>query len=120
MEITPEKLSYLFPVGVLVSLLLVGLIGYAVKRLEDYLKTKTGIEKYEELRQQTLMVVRRLQQVGENFGYSNEQKKEIAVLAVLRISETLKLGIDENEADMLVEWGVNVMKATSKALSAEG
>jgi len=94
---------------VLVLTLLAGVVGYLVLLIRKAIVSKIGQEKYDYINKVIEDIVRYVEQMGKNVGWSSEDKKRMAVNLIHNAVEKLGFQVDEDLIDILVERAVQVV-----------
>lgn len=94
----------------LVGLLLL-LVKLGLNKLTTYLEAKMGKEHVETLKALADTIVRSLAQSPAFEGLANEEKKQMAILAITRWANDKNIPIKREFVDSLIEEAVQKMKA---------
>ncbi len=93
---------------------IVGLLAYAGKQLITigllYLQKKIGVSEYDLLLKNASTVVRFLSQSPATELWDGAQKKQYAINTILNFAEKMKINVNYDTVDQLIEEAVQVMK----------
>lgn len=75
-----------------------------------YFKKWLKLKGYDAAFNRIVLIVRGIDQQAKAFGWTNERKKEIAVMTVKALCEALKIKMTDEEISDLIEAAVNLVR----------
>ena len=117
---TEEHVALLIDLGVKLIAAVAGMaLIYGTAFAKKFLEAKLEAGQYDLLKDRAEMVVRAFEQMGENYGWTSEYKKQKALMALQYAADALNLPVDNKHLDALIEQFVQVVNTETKVFEEE-
>jgi hypothetical protein len=105
----------------LIALLVVLGAAFSWRWLKSYLRLKLGEKTYNLLADKAEMIVRSIEQTGFYAKWDGAYKKQLAMIALRKFADLMKLTVTDDELDQIIEAMVQLLntEAGKFALPAE-
>lgn len=98
--------------SIVVTSVVLGLVVFGTYLYNTYFKQWLKAKGYEAAFNRIVLIVRTIDQQASKFGWTNERKKEIAILMATQVCQALKIKMTDEEINDLIEAAVNLVRKT--------